>query len=767
MFIRGIEALASVAQRWNRPVAVALLCFGGATLLLSAFAPSSSLVISPAEIRQEEGEAFVAPIVVSSSHFYKLISDDVSSARGSTLALFEDDRPLGQAHAPHAAVRESGRGRYSHWGDNLWFSTSDGSDPRANGRVYRAEYRLTTRPAWRFSGLVALVFGLALLGFGARGSSGGVAGTGGVVARLLEAAALPRRLRRSLIFQMAVLGALAGAAAVVGGWHWGDTPLSGLAIARYLPVSDAFGYHSCATAISLTGSFDQPFGGGWCSRRALYPAMLASVLALSGWSSQMALIVQGMMVGVAFAAFVIQLRERFGLLAAAVSATLLAFYAWQFVLGLFMTEVTGFLLGMAGLAVLIRHADTGRRWGIAAGSAVFSIALTARAGALFALPALVVWAVFAFGAGGIKGRMKMAAACTAGLLVGPAMQVVLVWLLGADPLHSGGNFAASLYGLTTGSRDWTEAYRAFDHLFQINEAEAFREAYRQAFANIVARPDVFFGSLSQAAHAYFEALFLFDEIYMQEVTVLFVLAGVGLASCIANIRRPPASLLLALALAEFLSAPLIFDSGGNRVFAATLAVRVTLVAVGIHCLLGGLAAWAGRSVPIDVSGERELFDANIGIAGLVILLMLLAVSPIPGLLRPVATEAKVCDEPLNSIVSHIGREAQTMRIVVSERPAVSIWPFRITANRLRDDQRMDQTWFGQDFLALAPPTTVTRAVDLQGNSYGSIRPVIIQGDPVGDSRDLVLLCVDLTESVELAGVRHYVVRQRRSLASTD
>ena len=29
-----------------------------------------------------------------------------------------------------------GGGRFSHWGDQLYFSTSDGSDPRGNGRIY-------------------------------------------------------------------------------------------------------------------------------------------------------------------------------------------------------------------------------------------------------------------------------------------------------------------------------------------------------------------------------------------------------------------------------------------------------------------------------------------------------------------------------------------------------------------------------------------------------------------------------------------------------
>ena len=38
-------------------------------------------------------------------------------------------------------TRKDGKGRYSHWGArSLWFSTSDNSDPRTNGREYKVVY---------------------------------------------------------------------------------------------------------------------------------------------------------------------------------------------------------------------------------------------------------------------------------------------------------------------------------------------------------------------------------------------------------------------------------------------------------------------------------------------------------------------------------------------------------------------------------------------------------------------------------------------------
>lgn len=58
----------------------------------------------------------------------------------SRLVILENGKPLGPAHSPVKEVLDIGQGRYSHWHDGsaqwLFFSTSDNSDPRTNGRTY-------------------------------------------------------------------------------------------------------------------------------------------------------------------------------------------------------------------------------------------------------------------------------------------------------------------------------------------------------------------------------------------------------------------------------------------------------------------------------------------------------------------------------------------------------------------------------------------------------------------------------------------------------
>lgn len=69
-----------------------------------------------------------------------LASDCSEDPACSTLELFENGKPLGPPHHPHSEIRELGEGRYSHWGGQIYFSTSDNSDPNTNGRTYQIRF---------------------------------------------------------------------------------------------------------------------------------------------------------------------------------------------------------------------------------------------------------------------------------------------------------------------------------------------------------------------------------------------------------------------------------------------------------------------------------------------------------------------------------------------------------------------------------------------------------------------------------------------------
>ncbi len=87
-------------------------------------------IINLSELRQESGHAFILTINAG------VPGDSLGNGRTSTLQLFENGQALGPAHSLHRDIRNIGQGRFSHWGNQLYFSSSDNSNPANNRRVY-------------------------------------------------------------------------------------------------------------------------------------------------------------------------------------------------------------------------------------------------------------------------------------------------------------------------------------------------------------------------------------------------------------------------------------------------------------------------------------------------------------------------------------------------------------------------------------------------------------------------------------------------------
>jgi len=116
--------IANDRPRWFIPF---LLCNGHR----QDMPPRAELVLPPLRFRAESGHAWTITI----SEFAEL-ADTLQRPARSPLILLEDGRPLGPPHADHAQIRARGRGQYSHWGEYLYFASSDNSRPDNNGRQY-------------------------------------------------------------------------------------------------------------------------------------------------------------------------------------------------------------------------------------------------------------------------------------------------------------------------------------------------------------------------------------------------------------------------------------------------------------------------------------------------------------------------------------------------------------------------------------------------------------------------------------------------------
>ena len=109
-------------------------------------APIASGTLDASRMHPEKGAAFTAPLDARVPRWTHVPND---GAGVSALRLREVDGArsieLGPGHAPPDRVRKGGRGAFNHWGEVL-FSTSDGSDPRTNGRRYEWSSQTALHP---------------------------------------------------------------------------------------------------------------------------------------------------------------------------------------------------------------------------------------------------------------------------------------------------------------------------------------------------------------------------------------------------------------------------------------------------------------------------------------------------------------------------------------------------------------------------------------------------------------------------------------------
>ncbi|MBK1644908.1 hypothetical protein CKO25_09645 [Thiocapsa imhoffii] len=125
------------ARRWSLALLATGLLLVLLALTLRTLERPVELTLAPDAIVPVAGHAFQIDLKRTLPWPWQPLSDHLGNPYRSALLLFEDGVQLGPPHAEFDAVQQIGHG-YLHWGRLLIFASSDGSDPRANGRSYHA-----------------------------------------------------------------------------------------------------------------------------------------------------------------------------------------------------------------------------------------------------------------------------------------------------------------------------------------------------------------------------------------------------------------------------------------------------------------------------------------------------------------------------------------------------------------------------------------------------------------------------------------------------
>ena len=557
---------------------------------------------------------------------------------------------------------------------------------------------------------------------------------------------------------------------VTSRWEYGRS--SHLGFMGYLPMSDALGYYLCSVASS--GIEASPIE--WCARRIFYPTALASYLGFTGWRPQFVLLVQAAVIGCAVSVFALVVARYLGRLAAIVAAFGLFVVAYEFALGNFMTESLGVPLGLFGLTLLLAHAGGQRRITLLySGLALFSIGMFTRMGALLVLPLLGLWACVVL----VRSAEKQRITCCLGALVavaaGPLLQVLLVLALGGDPANTGGNYATTLYGLTTGSRDWSQPYRDFAQVFQSSsESAAFAKVQAAALANIRDNPSVFLRSLLQNAQAYATGVFSFGSLtYVNNLLTTFWL--IGLAWCAVHARQAIAALLLVVSVGELISVPMVFiGNSDHRVLAVSLGARLLLVGVGLTWLTSMLLAALGaatRSSNPNLRNTRADSEVDFStslalIAGISLaVLALLPATPVRQLFALPSVGGVGCPQDQQEVVARVGRESMALAVGSPLNP-VNERMLGVRVGQVEADPARPGSWWVEHLPELRQSTMLIYAIQLMPGARGQLIPLVFDGRLPGNSATPLSFCYEpKPTSIQLADYTFRRVLSVRAVSS--
>lgn len=363
-------------------------------------------------------------------------------------------------------------------------------------------------------------------------------------------------------------------------------------IGGLLPFSDAASYYSDALRVVEGYRFS-----AFSTRRPLFPALLTVLLAITGQNLVGSIAILGAIIAAICYFAAREMQRSLGTLCASVFLFIL-FLFYRRIAGTTMTENLGLPLGVAAFTILWSAARRKNLWQTAVGLLLLTLALNARAGTFFILPALLLWCGFAF-RGNRLFSIPVVVICTLSVAIGFGLNM-LVFNLVADP---GGmafsNFSYTLYGVVAGGKGWMQILIDHPELAQLDDVSRSAQTYALVLEAWKAHPlNIIVGAFKNwfdylmprgaGAFGFIRGIEAVSWANYAVRIVLSIFAGWGLVVAWKKRKQEPYSLMLWAAAGIFLSVPFVppNDSNQMRVYAAAVTFLLAFSTIGLKSILG-------------------------------------------------------------------------------------------------------------------------------------------------------------------------------------
>ena len=357
---------------------------------------------------------------------------------------------------------------------------------------------------------------------------------------------------------------------------WNNAVSAEFTIGGLLPWSDASDYYWDARRLLEGANFTV-----LSSRRPLFPGMLAALLGLTQQNLQvtLAILVAITAISCFFAAREVQRSHG---IAAGLLVIIILFLFYRRYIGWVSTENLGLSLGAVGFAMLWCGARQRQLNNCLLGLLLLTLALNARAGAFFILPAIILWGAWSFrGTARVSWRFLLGGASV--VLLGFILNSIVLKIIGSPDGIAFSNFSYVLYGLLAGG-NWTQVLVDHPELKDVSDPELSRRIYALAFEALRANP---LGLVKGSLRAWKQ--FLFDDYVFSFIAnlkanfFLQLFSFIALLACYRKRQEPEDFLILMVTMGILVSVPFAppWDADTMRAYAATLPFIALLPALGL------------------------------------------------------------------------------------------------------------------------------------------------------------------------------------------
>lgn len=341
------------------------------------------------------------------------------------------------------------------------------------------------------------------------------------------------------------------------------------------PVSDARHYYSGALNLLEGGRLSVI-----ASRRPLFSGVLATLLGLIQQNLQVTLAILVLISAISCFLLAREVQRSHGTVAGALVLTTTYLFYREFI-GSAMTENLGLALGAIGLAIIWRGAFDQKIYLCLFGILMLTLALNARAGTFFILPALILWGAWSF-----RGSSRFSSPFLLGgvsfVIFGFILNSIVFKAISSFQAGANSNFSYSLYGLIVGG-NWTTIFTEHPEVQGLSDVEKGKTIYALALKAFLDNP---LSLVSGSFRAWEEFLwdgviFSFVDIKIVNVSLQF-LSLIALINCYYQRQKVINSLIIASTIGILLSVPFVppWDAG-TRAYAATIPFICLLPALGI------------------------------------------------------------------------------------------------------------------------------------------------------------------------------------------